>query len=177
MGKVKQINIKNITYYFYNNIINLKHFKSNLLKIDKKSYKDIDIYSIGYITIRKIDDCEDIYSVNPLYLLTNHANGYIEEKGVNKYLIFDSTDDNKELLKEYNDVWNGIKNKIEEVSSGEYDYEKDHKKIKFNFDDDLPLNKPLKFHLITITIRSFFEEDGKLYLQVFLDDTLDELNV
>ena len=124
MGKVKQINIKNITYYFYNNIINLKHFKSNLLKIDKKSYKDIDIYSIGYITIRKIDDCEDIYSVNPLYLLTNHANGYIEEKGVNKYLIFDSTDDNKELLKEYNDVWNGIKNKIEEVSSGEYDYEK-----------------------------------------------------
>ena len=105
-------------------------------------------------------------------MIVNHANGYIEEKGVNKYLIFDSTDENKELLKKYNDVWNGIKNKIEEVSSGECDYEKDYMKIKFNSDDDLPLNKPLKFHLMTITIRSVFEEDGKFYPQVFLDDAL-----
>ena len=100
-------------------------------------------------------------------MLVNHANGYIEEKGVNKYLIFDSTDENKELLKKYNDVWNGIKNKIEEVSSGECDYEKDYMKIKFNSDDNLPLNKLLKFHLMTINIRSVFEEDGKLYPQVF----------
>ena len=62
--------------------------------------------------------------MNPLYLLINHASGYIEEKGGNKYLIFDSTDENEELLKKYNDVWNGIKNKIEEVSSDECDYEK-----------------------------------------------------
>ena len=82
MGEIKQINIKNSTYYFYNDI-DLKNFKSNLLKIDKKSYKDIGIYNIGF-TIKKIDDCENIYSVNPLYLLINHANGYIEEKGVNK---------------------------------------------------------------------------------------------
>ena len=115
--------------------------------------------------------------MNPLYLLINHASGYIEEKGGNKYLIFDSTDENEELLKKYNDVWNGIKNKIEEVSSGECDYEKDYMKIKFNSDDNLPLNKPLKFHNMTITIRSVFEEDGKLYPQVFLDDTLYELNV
>ena len=112
-----------------------------------------------------------------MYLLVNHANGYIEEKGVNKYLIFDSTDENKELLKKYNDVWNGIKNKIEEVSSGECDYEKDYMKIKFNSDDNLPLNKPLKFHNMAITIRSVFEEDGKLYPQGFLDDALYELNV
>ena len=112
MGEAKQINIKNRTYYFYNDIIDLKNFKSNLLKIDKKSYKDIGIYNIGYITIKKIDDCENIYSVNPLYLLMNHADGYIEEKGVNEYLIFDSTDDNKELLKKYTDVWSRIKNKI-----------------------------------------------------------------
>ena len=177
MGEVKQINIKNRTYYFYNDMINIKNFDPILLKIDRKSYKDIGIYNIGYITIKKIDDCENIYSVNPLYLLVNHANGYIEEKGVNKYLIFDSTDENKELLKKYNDVWNGIKNKIEEVSSGKCDYEKDYMKIKFNSDDDLPLNKPLKFHNMTITIRSVFEEDGKLYPQVFLDDTLYELNV
>ena len=99
MGVVKQINIKNRTYYFYNDIIDLKNFDARLLKIDKKSYKNIGIYNIGYIAIKKIDDCETIYSVNPLYLLVNHANGYIEEKGVNKYLIFDSTDENKELLK------------------------------------------------------------------------------
>ena len=99
MGTVKQINIKNQTYYFYNDMINIKNFNLVLLKIDRKSYKDIGIYNIGYITIKKIDDCENIYSVNPLYLLVNHANGYIEEKGVNKYLIFDSTDENKELLK------------------------------------------------------------------------------
>ena len=72
-----------------------------MLKIDEKSYKNIDIYYIGYITIKKIDDYESIYSVNPLYLRIDHANGYIEEKGVNKYLVFDSTDENKELLKKY----------------------------------------------------------------------------
>ena len=104
-------------------------------------------------------------------------NGYIEEKGVNKCLIFDFTDENKELLKKCNDIFNGIRDKIEEISSDECDYEKDYMKIAFNSDDDLPLNKPLKFHNMTITIRSVFEEDGKLYLQVFLDDTLYELNV
>ena len=179
MGKVKQKNIKNRTliYYFYNDIINLKNFESNLLQIDKKSCKNIGIYNIGYITIKQMDDCENIYSVNPLYLLVNHASRYIKEKNENKYLIFDSTDENKELLKKYNDVWNGIKNKIEEMSNGECNYEKDYMKIKFNSDDNLPLNKPLKFHSMTITIRSVFEEDSKLYPQVFLDDTLYELNV
>ena len=78
---------------------NIKNFDLILLKIDRKSYKGIGIYNIGFITIKKIDDCETIYSVNPLYLLVNHANGYIEEKGVNKYLIFDSADENRELLK------------------------------------------------------------------------------
>ena len=69
------------------------------------------------LQLKKNDDCENDYSVNPLYLIINHASGYVEEKGVNKYLIFDSTDENKELLKRYNDVWNGIKGKIKEVSS------------------------------------------------------------
>ena len=177
MVAIKQINIKNRTYYFYNDIIDLENFKSNLLKIDKKSYKDIGIYNIGYITIKKIDDYENIYSVNPLYLIIAHASGYIEEKGVNKYLVFDSTDENKELLKKYNDVFNGIRDKIKKVCSDVCDYEKDYMKIKFNPDDNLPLKKPLKFRLMTITIRSVFEEDGKLYPQVFLDDTLYELNV
>ena len=78
-----------------------------------------------------------------------------------------SIDENKELLKKYNDVFNGIRDKIKEVSNDECDYEKDYMKIKFNSDDNLPLNRPLNFHKMTITIRSVFEEDGKLYPKVF----------
>ena len=177
MGTIKQIDIKNRTYYFYNDIIGLEIFKSNLLKTDKKSNKDIGIYNTGYITIKKIDDCKNIYSVNHLYLHINHVSGYIEEEGMNKYFGFDFTDENKKLIKKYNDGFNGIRNKIKEINSDESDYEKDCMKIKFNSDDDLPLNKPLKFHNITITIRSVFNEDDKLYPQVFLDDTLYELNI
>ena len=180
MEKIKQISIKNRTYYVYNDIIDLENFDARLLKIDKISYKGI--YNIGYITKKKLDDCkninsENINSINPLYLNITHANGYIEEKGVNKYLVFDSTDENKELLKKYNDIFNGIRDKIKEINSNKCDYEKDYMKIKFNSDDDLPLNKSLKFRSMTITIRSVFEEDGKLYSQVFLDDTLYELNI
>ena len=160
-------------------MINIKNFDARLLKINKKPFKSIDIYNIRYITIKKIDDFENIYSVNSLYLITAHTNEYIEEKDANKYLVFDITDENTELLKKYNDVWNGIRDKIKGISSGECDYENDYMKIQFNFDDNLPLNKPLKFHNVTITIRSVLEEDHKLYLftKVFLDDTLYELNV
>ena len=113
---------------------------------------------LGYITIKKIDDCKNIHSVNPLYLLIDHASGYIEEKNGNKYLIFDSVDENKEVLKKYTDVWDGIKNKIKAINGDkENDYGKDYMKIKFNSDDDLPLNKPLKFHMMTMIIRSVFE--------------------
>ena len=168
--KIKnQTNIKNRTYYFYIGMINLKDFDSNLLKIDKKHYKGINIYYIGYITIKKIDDCENIHSVNPLYLLVNHASGYIEEKNGNKYLIFDSVDENKEVLKKYADVWDGIKNKIKAINGGkENDYGKDYMKIRFDSYNDLPLNKLLKFHVMTIIIKSVFQEDGKFYPQLFL---------
>ena len=104
MGKVKQIEIKNWTYYFYNDMINLKNFESNLLKIDKKHYKGIDIYYIGYITIKKIGDCENIYSVNPLYLIIGKVDGHIEEKNESKYLVFDSTDKNRKRIKKYTEL-------------------------------------------------------------------------
>ena len=117
----------------------------------------------------------NINSVNPLYLGITRVNGYIEEKDSNKYLVFDSTDENKELLKKYSDVFNKIKDKIKKIDNNDSDYEKEYMKIKFNSDDDLPLNKLLKFRLMTITIRHVFEENGKLYPQAFLDDTLYEL--
>ena len=68
MGTVKQINIKNRTYFFYNDVIDFENFDSSLLKLGKRSYKYIGIYNIGYITIKKIGDCKNIYSLNPLYL-------------------------------------------------------------------------------------------------------------
>ena len=141
MEITKQINIKNRTYYFYNDIVDLENFDASLLKIDKKLYKDIGIYNIGYITKKKIDDCKSINSVNHLYLGITHANGYTEEKDANKYLVFDSTDENKELLKKYNYVFNGIRDEIKEINSNKCDYIKDYMKIKFNSDDDLQLNK------------------------------------
>ena len=119
MRKVKQIEIKNRTYYFYSDMINLKNFQSNLLKINKKHYKGINIYNTGHITIKKVDDCENIYSANLSYLHVNHATGYIEEKNGNKYLIFDdSVNENKGLLKKYKDVWDGIKTEIKAIHGG-----------------------------------------------------------
>ena len=99
MGKVKQINIKNRTYYFYNDQINLKDFDARLLKVDKKDYKEIDIYYIGYVTVKKIANCNNINSVNSLYLMINEMIGHFEEKNENKYLVLDDVDENKEVSK------------------------------------------------------------------------------
>ena len=112
MGQVKEINIKNRTYYFFNDMIKIEEFDSTLLKVDKKSYKGIDIYYVGYITIKKIGDCKKIHSVNPLYLVIVEVDGHIEEENWSKYLVFDYADENKEVLEKYTELWNGIKNEI-----------------------------------------------------------------
>ena len=138
-------------------------------------YKDIDIFNIGYVIQKKIDDCININSVNSLYLRFKNVNGSIEKKGFSKYLVFDSTDENKELPKKYSDVFDGIMSEIREIDDDWPEYAKDYIKIKFSSDDDLRLNKSVKFLLITITIRCVFKEDNKLYPQVFLDHTLYEL--
>ena len=88
MGTTTKIDIKNRTYYFYNDIIDIEAFDSNMLKFDKKSYKDLDIYNIGCVTIKKIGYGCDINSENPLYLSINNVNGYIEEINEDKYLVF-----------------------------------------------------------------------------------------
>ena len=102
----------------------------------------------------------------------DNANGYIEEINGDKYLVFDVTDKNKELLKKYGDVLNGIMGKIRGTDDGWLEYAEDHMKIRFNSDDNLPLNKPLKFYNMTVTIRCVFKEDNKFYPQVFLDEAL-----
>ena len=109
MGETKQINIKNRTYYFYNDQIDLQDFDAKLLKIDKKDYSNIDIYYIGYVTIKKIGDYNNINSVNPLYLMINEMIGHFEEKNENKYLVLDEIDKNKDVLEKFEEVWKGIK--------------------------------------------------------------------
>ena len=97
MGKVKQIDIKNRTYYFYKDQINLKGFDASLIKVDKKNNKEIDIYYIGYVTFKEIANCNNINSVNPLYLMIDKMIGHFEEKNGNKYLVLDDVDENKEV--------------------------------------------------------------------------------
>ena len=93
-------------------MVNIEVFDPNLLKIDKKSYKNMDIYYIGYMGIKKIDDYENIHSVNPLYLMIGEVDGHIEEKNESKYLVFDSTDENREVLEKYTELWDGIRTKL-----------------------------------------------------------------
>ena len=157
-------------------MINIKEFDSSQLKIDKKSYKTIGIYYIGYITIKSIIDYENINSVNPLYLIIAQVDGYIEENNGNKYLTFASTDKSKKVLEKYTKLWDKTKFHIQTMNadkSGEYN--KDYIKIKFSSDDDLPLNKMLKLHMLTMIVRSVFEEDGKYYPQAFLYECLYEV--
>ena len=100
------------------------------------------------------------------------VNGYIEKKqNRSKYLVFDSGDESKEVLKKYNELWD------ETINGGKTaEYGKDFMTVKFDSDDDdLPLNKQLKFPTMTIFVRSVFEEEGKFYPQAYLDECLYEL--
>ena len=116
-------------------MINIKIFHSNLLKIDKKLHEDIDIYYVSYLMIKKFSDCENIHSVNLLYLIIHSATGHFKEKYGVKYLIID-------LVEEYEEVWSTIKSEIKKLNSGkELFYKKNYARIGINTDDDLPLNK------------------------------------
>ena len=90
----------------------IEDFDSSLLKINKKSYKNIGIYNIGYITVKQIDDYENIHSLNPLHLMIGKVDSIIEEKNGSKYLVFDSTDQNKKVFKKYKELWDGIKMRL-----------------------------------------------------------------
>ena len=134
----KQINLKNRSYYFWNDQIWINNFDAKNLKLDKKSVMDINIYLNG-----------------------------------NKYLNITLTDNNNDVLIKYAEVWSGIKDQIKKINNDSVvGYDKDYMKIKFDSDDNLPLNKVLKFHAVIIIISSVFERDGKYYPQIFLDDAL-----
>ena len=169
MGETKELNIRNQTYYFFDDMIKIKNFQPNLLKIDKKPYKDVNIYYIGYITVKKFSDCENIHCLNPLYLIINSATGYFKEENDEKYFIIDST-------KKYEEVFSRIKSEIETINEGKkMFYEKNnYSRIGVNTDDYIPLNKPLKCPELTIIIRCVLQNDETLYPQIYLDECLYE---
>ena len=109
-------------------------------------------------------------------MLVHRIDGLIEEKRGNKYLNVAFTDSNNEVLKKYAEVWSGIKDQVEKINNGKLEeYEKDYMKIKFNSDDNLSLNKQLKFLGVTIIVGSVFEENSIYYPQVFLDECFYEV--
>ena len=120
-------------------------------------------------------DYVKINSVNFLYLIIDKVDGYIEEKYGNKYLIFASTDKNKEVSTKYTELWDRIWSQIIKISDKSGDYDEKYIKIKFNSDDNLPLNEIQQLRNLIIVVRSVFLEDNKYYPQVFLDDSSYEL--
>ena len=125
---------------------------------------------------KTIDYYESINSVNPLYPITGKADGYIEEKNGNKCLVLTSADGNKKVFSKFTKHWGELKHLIETINKDKKgQYEKDFMKMKFNSDDNLPLNKMIKLHMLTVIVRSVFEKNGKYYPQVFLDECFYEV--
>ena len=173
MGKITQINIKNRTYHFQNDTINLDEFDESKIKVDKTSFNDINIYYLGYEYKKKITECNEINSVNPLYLRIIDMKGQFKKgKGDNVWylIIFGDAD----VLRKFANIWKSIRAKIEENTGGIVQYDKDYMKIKFESNDNLPTDNIVNMHQVTIIIRSVFAQNGKFYPQLFLDDALYE---
>ena len=164
METIKQINIKNRTSYFYNDIINLDKFDESRIRVDKKDFNDIDIYYLSYEHKEKISECNVINSENPLYLKSTDMRSQFEKgKDHTWYVVISKKDD---VYKKFVDILESIKNKITEK------YDKDYMKIKFESNNIFPTDKDVNIHIATIIIRAIFAKDGKCYPQLFLDDGL-----
>ena len=169
---IRQPNIEGKTYYFYNDLINIKSFNINNLKLDKKGVLGNDFYCIGYITKKPQ---WNVNSVNPLYLMINRIKGHFEEVDGHKYLIISS--ENDDIMQKYEEVFDGIKEIIRKINDyGQpIKYDNNYMKIKFNTDDNIPLNTFIYFPTITIIIGSATQKDGKHYPQILLDECLYEV--
>ena len=189
---IKSLEIKNKSYYFWDDRIYIENLNPKLLKLDKKeSLLNIDIYFIGYVTRKEI---YNINSVNPLYLIIRAVEGYVEamvgqdsrnlvitsiddyeiinenkiDSVASKNIVIPSSDKNKKVLNKLNELWNYIESKINASLEN-------RNKIRFNSDDALPLNTPINFCALTITVRYVIMKDGKFYPEVYLDDALYEV--
>ena len=123
---------------------------SNNIKIDEKSYKNVLIYYIEYGKIKDLKYIK-INNVNPLYLIFNKVN---EETNGNKYLRLVLTDESKEKIKKYEELWIKIRDLIRSVTKSSDDYGENYMKIKFNSDDELPLNEMIEISTMIIVVRA-----------------------
>ena len=144
MSCIKEINIKNRTYYFFNDTINIKNFDLNQIKTDQKSYNNL-----SYVRISSVD---------PLFLIIDKVDRYIEENNENKYLTLVSTDKSKGTLKKYTELWDKIKDLIRSITKTPGNYSEKYMKIKFNSDNILPLNKILKIRNLTVVVKSIMHK-------------------
>ena len=160
---IRQLNIEGKTYHFYNDLIDIKNFNINNIKLDKKGVLGNDVYYIGYITRKPR---WNVNSVNPLYLMTNRIKGHFEEVDEDKYLIISS--ENVDTMQKYQKVFDVIKEVLKKIN----DYSQP---IKYDTDDNIPINKIIYFPTITIIIRSVTKKDDKYYPQLFLDDSFYEV--
>ena len=137
---IRQINIKSKAYYFYNDLINIKNFNNNKLKLDKKGVLGNDVYYIGYITKRPQ---WNVNSVNLLYLMINRIKGHFEEIDGDKYLI--SSPETGDIIQKYHEIFDGIKEIIKKINDyGQpIKYDDNYMKIKFNTDDNITLKNYL----------------------------------
>ena len=163
METIKEINIKNRTYSFYNDIINLDEFDGRNIKVGKKDFNNIDIYYLGYEHKKKIAESDVINSANSLYLRIVDMNGQFEKgKGDAWYLIISDDDD---VYKKLIDIFESLKNKIIEKRWHLVKYDKDYMKIKFESNNILPAGKDVIICMAAIIIRAIFARDGKYYPQ------------
>ena len=155
----------------FNRVADIENFDLNNIKIDEKPYKNILIYYFGCVAIKEYIK---ICSANPLNLLFRYMNGYFEEINGNKYLTLVPTNENKEKIKKYEELWIKIRDLISSITknSDDYDYDEKYIKIKFDLDDELPLNKTIEIPTITAVVRAIFLENNKYCPQVFLDECL-----
>ena len=156
-NKVKDIDIKNQTYYFRHNIINIENFDLNNIKKVEESCKIFLVYYIGYVTIRNSKYVK-IYSANHLYLISRSQNGCFEEINGSKYLTLVPTNKSKEKIKKYEELWIKTRGLIRSITKNSGDY--DEKCIKSNLDDELPLNKTIEILTMTVIVRVIFLENN-----------------
>ena len=174
--KTKQLNIKNRTYYFYSELINISNFEPGNLKVDKKTWKDIDIYYIGYVDKNKPEDWR-VNSVNPFYLIINKVFCFVGEKNGVKYLKIDKLKNfsDTDTLTIWNQVFAAIEYHINKIDNNNVDFDSDFDKIKFVSNESLPLGKLIYFPTSTVVIRCVFKQGDIFYPQVYLDGALYQL--
>ena len=169
MGEIKQINIKNRSYHFYNDKIDLDEFDGSKIKVGKKNLMTLIFCYLGYEYKKRISECNVTNSVNPLYLRIADIKGkFKKDKSDNVWhlIVFGDAD----VLRKFSNIWKSIKAKIEENTGGIVQYDKDYMKIKFESNDNLPTDNIVNMHQVTIIIRSIFAQNSKFYPQLFLDD-------